>query len=476
MTAPLASAEDLDRHRARVVAQLAQSQHDLGESTEQLQDAAAAVESAQAQLTMAQQQLTLTKQRLETARAKDAAMAAKLKRAREQLAVAKAAVVTGQQELDAENTMAGNLARDQYQQQTNLLPMAILLADQTATDLQTRLQWGSTMLDTTQAQIARLKVLQQKLTAQRARQSELEQQVADDRVQAGRDLDRRKHLEQQAATETANVASLLRQRNAVRAAAAVAVTQDRQQILALNRERASVEQRIAIRIARAKAEAERKAAAARAAKLAAERAAAQRAAKRASEAADSRRARAADRRADRAAAQRRAAAEKRATNQDTDKRSAKKSDQRRAKVKARKSSRRSGSKAHHGFIYPVNSSISSPYGRRFHPVLHIWKLHDGTDFGAGCGTPIRAAYSGRVAERYYSGAYGNRLMIDHGDVSGRYVTTGYNHAQRYRVRVGQRVRKGQAIGYVGSTGYSTGCHLHLMVWLDGRRVNPMSWY
>jgi murein DD-endopeptidase MepM/ murein hydrolase activator NlpD len=113
---------------------------------------------------------------------------------------------------------------------------------------------------------------------------------------------------------------------------------------------------------------------------------------------------------------------------------------------------------------------------RFHPVLHYWKLHDGTDFGAACGTPIRASYAGRVAERYYNAGYGNRLMIDHGYIGGRYLTTGYNHASRYIVRVGQRVQKGQIIGYVGTTGFSTGCHLHLMVWINGRLRNPMTWF
>jgi murein DD-endopeptidase MepM/ murein hydrolase activator NlpD len=147
------------------------------------------------------------------------------------------------------------------------------------------------------------------------------------------------------------------------------------------------------------------------------------------------------------------------------------------KRKAPKKSRAPrASGAHHGFIYPVRGPITSPYGRRFHPILHRWKLHDGTDFGASCGTPIRAAYAGRVAERFHSNAYGNRLMIDHGVVGGRYVTTGYNHAQRYKVHVGQHVRRGQVVGYVGATGYATGCHLHLMVWLGGKRVNPMSWY
>jgi murein DD-endopeptidase MepM/ murein hydrolase activator NlpD len=134
------------------------------------------------------------------------------------------------------------------------------------------------------------------------------------------------------------------------------------------------------------------------------------------------------------------------------------------------------SDAGHGFSFPVPARITSPFGMRFHPVLHYWKLHDGTDFGAGCGTPIRAPRAGRVAERYYNAGYGNRLMIDHGYIGGRYVTTGYNHASRYIVRVGQRVSKGQVIGYVGTTGFSTGCHLHLMVWINGRLRNPMTWF
>ena len=61
---------------------------------------------------------------------------------------------------------------------------------------------------------------------------------------------------------------------------------------------------------------------------------------------------------------------------------------------------------------------------RFHPILRYWKLHDGTDFGASCGTPLRAPYDGKVAERYFNEGYGNRLMIDHGTVDGRFVTTG----------------------------------------------------
>ena len=111
----------------------------------------------------------------------------------------------------------------------------------------------------------------------------------------------------------------------------------------------------------------------------------------------------------------------------------------------------------------------------FRSVLHVWKLHDGTDLGAACGTPIRAAYAGRVSRRESSVGYGNRLFIDHGRVDGHEVVTAYNHAIRYVVGPGARVARGQVVGYVGQTGFATGCHLHLMVWLDGRMVDPMTW-
>lgn len=130
----------------------------------------------------------------------------------------------------------------------------------------------------------------------------------------------------------------------------------------------------------------------------------------------------------------------------------------------------------HGFSFPVAAPITSPYGMRFHPILHVWKLHDGTDLGAACGTPILAPYPGVVTERYYNEGYGNRLMLDHGTVDGHRVVSGFNHAISYVVDVGDHVSKGQLLGYVGQTGYATGCHLHLMIWIDGQVTDPMSWY
>ena len=129
----------------------------------------------------------------------------------------------------------------------------------------------------------------------------------------------------------------------------------------------------------------------------------------------------------------------------------------------------------HGFLYPVSGPVTSPFGMRLHPLLKVWKLHDGTDFGAVCGTAIRAPYAGVVTRAYFNRAYGNRLFLSHGSVDGIKVQTVFNHAARYLVRPGQRVSRGQVIGEVGSTGFSTGCHLHLMLWLNGRLSNPMSW-
>jgi murein DD-endopeptidase MepM/ murein hydrolase activator NlpD len=438
LLAPVATADNLSTQRDKVRRAMSQTQRQLNESARELSAATAAVERAQSELSAAQQRLAATQAELAEATRVDRMLAAKLRRAQVALAKAKAAVIAGQKKLDAEKRMAGNMMRDQYQQQTNLLPIAILTESSSTADLQTRLQWSTTMFDTTKAQIDRLTVLQRRLNAKKARQAALEKQIAEDRKIAAANLQTKKRLERRAAEQRAAVADLVRQRSAAEAAAADEVAEDKRRYAALSAERASVEQRIAARIAKARA-------AARAARLAAARA----------ERAEQRR---------RAAERARGRADRRQT--------------RPAPPPVRRPSPGSGGSGGSGggFSYPVSAPITSAYGMRFHPVLHYWKLHDGTDFGAGCGAPIRAPYGGRVSERYYNPGYGNRLMIDHGLVNGRYVTTGYNHAISYTVGVGQWVSRGQVIGYVGTTGYSTGCHLHLMLWLDGAVRNPMTWF
>ena len=468
----IASADDLTDRRDAVKQQLAKTRSDLSESSAALSEAAVAVDRTEIELGNARAQLAQTRVELAAAARQDRELAAKLRRARAQLAKVKAAVLEGQKKLDAEEGMAGNMVRDQYQQQTNLLPIAVLVESSSTADLQTRLQWSTTMFDSTAAQIDRLTTLQRRLNAKRARQTELERQIAADRAVAAANLRTGERLERQAAREEANVASLLATRQQAKSAAASEVAADKKRYAELNAERSRVEQRIAERIAKAKAEAARRAAAARAARIAAAKAAA----------AERARARA-ERRAERERARQQASEESASRKQRAAKRKKPSSSSSGSgSASSSSSSRRasasssSGSNAAHGFSYPVSAAITSPYGMRLHPVLGYWKLHDGTDFGAGCGARLRAPYSGRVVERYYNAGYGNRLMIDHGEVDGRYVTTGYNHAMRYTVGVGDWVDKGEVIGYVGTTGYSTGCHLHLMVWLDGKVRNPMTWF
>ena len=126
-------------------------------------------------------------------------------------------------------------------------------------------------------------------------------------------------------------------------------------------------------------------------------------------------------------------------------------------------------------IVPVNGRETSPFGMRFHPVLKRWKLHTGLDFAASCGTPIGASAAGRVTRAGWGGGYGNMVMIDHGTIGGHKVTTLYAHLSSAAVRVGDQVAQGQGIGRVGNTGYSTGCHLHFEVRVNGTFANPKDW-
>ena len=145
-----------------------------------------------------------------------------------------------------------------------------------------------------------------------------------------------------------------------------------------------------------------------------------------------------------------------------------------ARAKAAKAARAAASSSS-DLIYPANGPITSPYGMRFHPILHIWELHDGTDFGVPCGTPVHAAADGRVMSEYYSTGYGNQLMLDHGVVDGVSLQTSYNHLTSFVASPGEHVQQGEVIAYSGTTGYSTGCHLHFMVYENGDTVNPMTW-
>lgn len=118
-------------------------------------------------------------------------------------------------------------------------------------------------------------------------------------------------------------------------------------------------------------------------------------------------------------------------------------------------------------VYPVAGVTTSYFGPRW------GSFHYGLDIGAPVGTPILAADSGMVVFRGWSGNYGNLIQIDHG---GGKMVTWYAHLSRFNVTLGQEVKKGDVIGYVGSTGFSDGPHLHYEVHVDGDAVNPLKFY
>src|SRR6267154_981358 len=116
------------------------------------------------------------------------------------------------------------------------------------------------------------------------------------------------------------------------------------------------------------------------------------------------------------------------------------------------------------------SHISSRFGGRFHPILRRWRTHEGTDYAASYGTPVRATADGIVTEAGRNGGYGNLVELRHANG----IRTRYGHLSRFAtgLHVWQRIKQEQTIGYVGSTGLSTGPHLHYEFLVNGRPTNP----
>ena len=121
---------------------------------------------------------------------------------------------------------------------------------------------------------------------------------------------------------------------------------------------------------------------------------------------------------------------------------------------------------------PNMYEISSGFGRRYHPILKVLRAHTGIDIAAAKGTPVYATADGTVSSQTPGGGYGNVIVINHGY---SYQTL-YAHLSKKAVRPGQKVTRGEIIGYVGSTGMSSGPHLHYEVIKDGVRVNPVHYF
>jgi murein DD-endopeptidase MepM/ murein hydrolase activator NlpD len=391
----VAGEEDrLRQERRGVNGQISGAKKAYDQSSKKFAQAVVALKTAQRKLDAAEEHLGNTRGELATAEARDAQMQAKLVKTEAQLDTAIARLEQGKKDL-----AASEIAVEQFTVETlqsgdrGLQAFGDLLRGESPTRFSEKMSLSDSVSDAQLATMQRLAASKVILKLKREEVQELRDQVAAARAAAAANLVVKQRLEAAAEDQAAEVDHLVDVRAQARSSAAQIRREDEKRLRELERERASLNARLA--------------------------------------------------------------------------------------ALARKD-RKSGGKGSGGdgigtLSRPVDGAITSPYGMRRHPITGVYKLHDGTDFRAGCGTPIRAAAAGTIIEQYYNGGYGNRVIVNNGIKRGMSVVTTYNHLSRYAKSRGARVSRGEVIGYVGSTGYSTGCHLHFMVIANGRTTNPMGW-
>lgn len=441
-TAQPARADDLDDQQTALQGQITQSDQAVVGYVSRLDEATAAVVSSHQALADAQAVLAKATSLRDVAAAVDAQKANELAIAEQDLGDAKSAVAIGKDEVERQEAKAVTDLRTTRQQDTAMMSVGMLFVEyEDAGDVSSRVQWASTLYNSNAAEVNRLTELQLQLLNAQTNMATLEDKARVVREAAAAHLSITQAAEQ-AATDAANkVSDLLAANQTAEANANQVLADERANNVAMQAEMDSVTQRIQERNERRAAEE----AARRAAEEAARRAAEAEAAAQAQREAEAR------------AAEGRAAAERQVYNAPAP-----------APAAAVPAS---------GFplATPAYGPYTSPFGWRTNPVLGYSELHDGLDIGASCGSPLYAAADGRVTDMYYGGGWGWKLIIDNGWIDGVQVSTGYNHAQGYIVSPGQWVSRGQVVGYTGTTGLSTGCHLHFHVWVNGQVTNPVNY-
>lgn len=418
MPGGLAHADELDEAKQRVKSALAKSNKELVQYSDALEAAEASVVQAREALAAAQAELAQKQRQLSAARLEDQRMARELVEAEKALAAAQQRVEQGKADLVEQQHVVGLNVQTATQQNTALEALSMLVTDMDSRDISSRLQWTTTVFNVTQAEMDRLKELQAQLEAAEAAMALAEADVRGRRELASQALDRSTELERQATAAAQTVATKLASSQQVEAAARAQVAKEEQELAQLQAEELLIQSRIQARIARQKAEAER---------LARERALA-------------------------------------AKNTPAPAAAAARNPVRNAGAVREGSTRALLQR-------PTQGRITSPFGWRIHPVLGYSKFHTGIDLGSPCGTPVLAAESGVVEESGWSGSLGLYVVVDQGVLNGSYYSTGYGHLSRSAVQPGQRVQRGQVVAYVGTTGLSTGCHLHFNVYKNGDFVN-----
>ena len=422
-TVATAQAESLEDQKAAWESAIAVAQDSVTQSAQALNAAKERVAHAQISLdqargVLAQAEVDTLKaaEDLAAAQAVDAQKALELLEAQDALAKAQAQEIAAQEAVDAQQDAIAAYARAVYQDSLPLLTLASLFDTSSTASMADRLQWTTTILDTNNRIREDLEV---------AHAGVVRGRIAREEAQAAADTAKAEAEAYVAATEAAKAVAddLEAQAQAARDAVQVALNE---QVAA---QAAAADTLAANQDQLAQAQEQRAAVVA-----AIEEEARQEAARRAAEEA--------------AAAAAAAAA-----------------------------AGGGGSYSGAGWItYPVSPVIvSSGFGWRHDPISGASAFHNGVDFAAACGVPVRAAISGTVSVKQWAWDGGNELYIDNGWNNGYHVVTSYHHMSGYAVNRGDWVSQGQVIGYIGTTGYSTGCHLHFILWLNGTPNNALAY-
>ena len=451
---PSGSARELDDRKERVERQIERTEEHLARSSAQLLSSTQRLTEAVTALDEARISLAESRGELALAKVLDRELQDQLAEAVEDLSRARAALARGRTSVSEREEALRTIAVQQYASGgSELMALSTVFNSQDPAQLAGQLNSHKNVLDKEAATLARLEASRVMLTVQASAYETAKQEVAERRAVAAENLARTAELESQAEQTQAHIRDLVVIRREARQAAATAKAEDLRRLRQFQEERDHISALLKRRAEEARARAE---AADRARAAAATRAHAKATAERAANA--------------KTAARRRAAAA--AENEST---AEQEGQSEKSTTRSHSAPLQAPPTSPSGLTYPVDGYVTSSYGMRLHPVYKRWSLHDGTDFGASCGTPIRAASTGTVIGMYYDNAYGNRVIIDHGLAGGVGLGTSYNHMSAFSAYVGQTVRRGEVIGYVGTTGYSTGCHLHFMVFENGVTVDPLTW-
>lgn len=425
VSAPVVAAPS--EEKARVDATIDDLSEDLAGTSEELTTAYAALASAQAALPAAQQALEAAEAAEAEAERKDVELAGRLVAAQDSQTVAEQEVADSSEGIQDSEAAIGRLASEVYRSGYSSAEIQVALGSTSPDDFATRYVLADAVMRSRSSSLSRLQQTMARQGNAETRLAAVEVEVTDLRRQAAENLVAAEAARTEAVEQRAEVDRLVAAQAQAVATIEARKAEETARLAALEVEQTRLEVELA-RIAAAE-------------KAAAEKAAAEAAAERAA----------------RERASRSAGGSGRSTSSSS------------GSSAAEESPQSGGTLAR-----PVTGPVTSGYGYRIHPIYGTRRLHAGTDFGSPCGTPIRAAADGTVVSSGWAGGYGNRIVLNHGVLRGEGVSTTYNHMSGYAARSGA-VSRGEVIGYIGTTGASTGCHLHFEVYVNGQTTNPMGW-